>query len=109
MVFLEVLLWFVISLIVSAVIIYIATKLFGEKEGFGTAVLAAFVGAIIFALVYYFVGIGWVATLISGIAWLIALGTLYQMGWLKSLVVAIVVWVFATVVSLVLPTVIGPL
>ena len=99
MAFFGVLIGFLISLVLSGVIIYIATKLFGEKEGFGTAILAALIGAIIFALVSYFIGIGWIAVLISGIAWLIALGSLYKIGWLKSLGIAIVIWVFTTIVS----------
>ncbi|HLC60338.1 MAG TPA: hypothetical protein VJJ52_02830 [Candidatus Nanoarchaeia archaeon] len=109
MVVLETLLRFLISLVISAVVIFIAAKLFGEREGFGTAIWAALSGAIIFALVFYFVGIGWVASLVGGIAWLIALGSLYKIGWLKSLVIAVVIWVFATIVSTVLPTITGPL
>ena len=109
MTFIGVLLGFLISLVISAIIIYLASKLLGEKEGFGTAILAALVGAIIFALVSYFIGIGWVAALIGGIAWLIALGSLYKIGWLKSLVIAVVIWIFTTIVSMVLPTIAGPL
>ena len=109
MAFIGVLLGFLISLVISAIVIYLAAKLLGEKEGFGTAILTALVGAIIFALVSYFLGIGWIAALISGIAWLIALGSLYKIGWLKSLVIAVVIWIFATIVSLVLPTIAGPL
>jgi len=109
MAFIGVLVGFLISLVISAVIIYLAAKLLGEKEGFGTAILAAFAGAIIFALVSYFLGIGWIAALISGIAWLIALGTLYKIGWLKSFVIAVIIWISATIVSLVLPTIAGPL
>jgi hypothetical protein len=71
--------------------------------------LAALAGAIIFALAYYFIGIGWVAALVGGIAWLIALGSLFSIGWLKSFIIAVVIWIFATIVSLVLPTVVGPL
>ncbi len=109
MAFLEALIGFLISLVISGIIIYLATKLFGEKEGFGTAIMAALIGAIIFATVSYFLGVGWIASVIGGIAWLIALGTLYSMGWLKALVVAIVVWIFASIVSWVLPTITGPL
>ncbi|MBN1274774.1 hypothetical protein JXA12_00570 [Candidatus Woesearchaeota archaeon] len=105
MAFLGVLIGFLISLAVSGVIIYLATKLFGEEEGFGTAMLAALVGAIIFALASYFIGIGWLAAIIGGIAWLVALGSLYNVGWLKSLGIAIVIWVFATIVSWVLPNI----
>ncbi len=108
MAFMEVLLGFLISLVISAVIIYVATKLFGEKEGFGTAIQAALVGAILFAIVSYFLGVGWVAALVGGIAWLVALGSLYDIGWIKSLVIAVVIWVFANIVSLVLPTLAGP-
>jgi len=109
MVFLEVLIGFLVSLVISAVIIYLATKLLGEEEGFGTALLTAFVGTVIFAIVFYFIGVGWVASLIGGVAWLIALGSLYEIGWLKAFVIAVVIWVFATLVSSVLPTLLGPL
>lgn len=105
----EMILGFLISLVISAIIIYLATKLFGESEGFGTALFAAVTGSIIFAIASYFIVIGWVASLIGGIAWLIALGSLYNIGWLKSLLIAVVIWVFATIVSMVLPTIIGPL
>lgn len=106
--FLAVLLNFVISLIVSTIVIYIVVKLFGEKEGIGTAVMAAFVGSIIYALAYYFLGTGLLAAVIGGIAWLIALGSLYEIGWVKALLIAVVVWVIVSILSF-LPTVMGPL
>ncbi len=99
---------FIISIIVSAIIIYAVAKIFGEKEGVGTAFITAFIGSVIYVLSYYFLG-GIIASLIGGIAWLIALGSLYKMGWLKSLVVAIVIWVIASFVGNYLPTLIGPL
>jgi hypothetical protein len=102
---------FLVSLVVSAIIIYVVTKIFGEKEGFGTALLAAFVGAIVYAAAYYFLRpeLGWLASLIGGIAWLIALGALYGIGWLKALVIAVIVWIIAAIVGIFLPTVVGPL
>ncbi len=102
---------FLISLVISGIIIYVVTKIFGEKEGFGTALLTAFIGAIIYAAAYYFLKpeLGWLASLIGGIAWLIALGFLYGIGWLKALGIALIVWIIAAIVSFVLPTVIGPL
>jgi len=102
---------FLISLVISAIIIYFVTKIFGEKEGFGTALLAAFIGAIIYAAAYYFLKpeLGWLASLAGGIAWLIALGFLYGIGWLKALGIALIVWVIAAVVGIFLPTMIGPL
>lgn len=109
MAFLGALIGFLISLVISAVIIYLAAKLFGEREGFSTALLASLIGAVIFGLASYFLGVGLIASLVGGIAWLIALGSLYEMGWLKSLAVAVVIWVFSAVVSVVLPTIGGPL
>ncbi len=105
----QVLINFLVGMIVSAAVIFIATRLLGEREDFGSAILAAFVGAIIYAVAYYFLGNGTIASFIGGIAWLIALGSLYNMGWLKALVVAVVIWLIAALVSYVLPTVIGPL
>jgi hypothetical protein len=102
---------FFISLVISAIIIYVVTKIFGEKEGFGTALLAAFIGAIIYAAAYYFLKpeLGWLASLLGGIAWLIALGFLYGIGWLKALGIAIIIWIIAAIVGIFLPTMIGPL
>jgi len=102
---------FLISLVISAIIIYIVTKIFGEKEGFGTALLAAFIGAIIYAAAYYFLKpeLGWIASLLGGIAWLIALGFLYGIGWLKALGIALIVWIIAAIAGIFLPTMIGPL
>lgn len=102
---------FLISLVISAIIIYFVTKTFGEKKGFGTALLTAFLGSIIYAAAYYLLKpeLGWLASLIGGIAWLITLGSLYGIGWLKALGIALIIWIIAAIVSFILPTVIGPL
>jgi hypothetical protein len=99
---------FVFSLVVSTIIIYIVTKILGEKEGLGTAVLAALVGTIVYAGAYFFLGTGLLAAIIGGIAWLITLGSLYEIGWLKSLLIAVMVWIVVSILSF-LPTVLGPL
>jgi len=101
--------FFIVSLVVSAIIIFVVTKLLGEKEGIGTALLAALAGAIIYALAYFFLGQGLLAALIGGFVWLLALGSLYSMGWLKALVIAVIVWIVGAIVGVVLPTVVGPL
>jgi L-lactate permease len=100
---------FIIGLVVSTVIIYIVTKLFGQKEGIGRAFVTAIIGTIAYSIVYFFLGNGWLAAIVGGIVWLIALRALYGMGWLKALVVAVIIWIAATIVGLLLPTVPGPL
>jgi len=102
----EIVLGFFVSFIISSIIIYLVAKLFGEKEGFRTAILASFAGAIIFTLASYFIGIGWIAALLGSIGWLIALGALYDISWMKSTVIATFVWVFAIMISLVFPNII---
>ena len=105
----EAVIFFLVGLVISTIIIYVITKFFGEKEGVGTAILAALVGAAIYALAYFFLGEGLLAALIAGFVWLLALGSLYSMGWWKALGVAIIVWIVAFLVGFILPTVVGPL
>ena len=105
----ETVIFFLIGLAISTIIIYVITKLFEQKEGVGTAILAALVGAVIYALAYYFLGEGLLAALIAGFVWLLALGSLYNMGWWKALGVAIIVWIVAFFVGFIFPTVVGPL
>jgi hypothetical protein len=100
---------FVVALIISMVIIYAIARLFGEKEGLFTAFLAALVGTVIYTIVYYLLGQGLIAALIAGIFWLLALQHLYKIGWIKSLAIAVVVWIVASIVGIFLPTISGPL
>lgn len=100
---------FLIGLLVSAIIIYIITKLFGENRGIGRAIMTAIIGTIVYTAAYYLIETGWMAAIVAGIVWLIALSSLYKMGFLKSLVIAFVIWICATIIGVFLPTVSGPL
>jgi hypothetical protein len=100
---------FIIALIVSTVVIYVVTKLFGEKEDIKTAFIAAIIGTVIYAVVYFLIGHGLIAAVIGGIAWLIALQMIYKMGWLKSLAIAVIIWIITSIVGWLLPTLTGPL
>ena len=53
-------------------------------------------------------GQGLIAAVIGGIFWLLALQHLYSIGWIKSLLIAIVIWVVTSIVGWFLPTLIGP-
>jgi hypothetical protein len=100
---------FIISVIISTIIIYIITKLFGEKEGIKQAFITAIIGAIVYSIAYFLLGTGILAAIAGGIVWLLALRALYSMGWLKALVIAVIVWIAAMIVGILLPTVPGPL
>lgn len=100
---------FIIGLVISTIIIFIVTKIFGERESIKIASITAVIGAVIYTVIYYLLGNGLVAAIVGGIAWLISLRWLYKMGWLKSLLVAVVIWIIASIVGLLLPTASGPL
>lgn len=100
---------FVVGLIISTVIIYVTTKLFGQKEGIGRAFVTAIIGAIVYSVIYFIFGQGLIAAAVGGFVWLLALRGLYDIGWLRALVIAVIVWIAATIVGLLLPTVPGPL
>lgn len=100
---------FLIGLFVSSIIIYVITKLFGENRGLGRAIMTAIIGTAVYTAAYYLIETSWMAAIAAGIVWLIALGSLYKMGFLKSLVIAFVIWICATIIGVFLPTVSGPL
>lgn len=106
---LEVLLLFLIGLAVSSIIIFAVSKLFGEQEGLGTAFVAALVGTIIYIVAFAVIGQGFYASIFAGVVWLLALASLYNMGWLKSAVIALLVWIAAAFVGVIVPTLVGPL
>jgi hypothetical protein len=103
------LLWFIIALVISTIIIYVITKFFGETEDIKTALIAALVGTAVYTIVYYVLGNGLIAAFIAGIVWLIALQSLYSIGWIKSLIIAVVIWILASIAGWFLPTLTGPL
>ena len=97
------LLLFVISWLVSAIIIFFATKIMGQREGFMTAMSTALIGSIIFSAVYFFIESGFWSSLIGGFAWLFALKKLYRVGWFKSALIAVVIWLLNSLASRFLP------
>jgi len=95
--------------VISTIIIWLVTKVTGEKEGIGTAMLTALIGTIIYSIVYWLLGNGLLASVIAGIVWLLALKGLYNIGWLKALLIAVLIWIVTAIVGIFLPTLTGPL
>lgn len=100
---------FLIGLVISTIIIFIVTRLFGERESVKIAFIAAVIGAVIYTVIYYLLGNGLVAAIVGGIVWLMSLKWLYKMGWLKSILVAVIIWIITSIVGVLLPTASGPL
>ncbi len=100
---------FVIGLVISTVIIYIVTKLFGEKEGIKHALAAALLGSVVYSVVYFIFGHGFLAAVAGGIVWLLALRVLYGFGWIKAFIIALIIWIISGLTGLIIPTGPGPL
>ncbi len=99
---------FLVSLVVSGIIIYLVTMVLGRSRGIGTAIMTAFTGSVIYALAPI-VPIDFLSSIVAGIAWLFAIRHFYGMGWFRAFITAVVIWFVAGIVSRFLPTLIGPL
>jgi hypothetical protein len=95
--------------LISTIIIFITTKLFREKEGIKVAFVTAIIGSLIYTIAYFLLGSGVLAAIVGGIAWLLSLRWLYKMGWIKSIIIAMIIWIISSVVGILLPTAPGPL
>ena len=95
---------FLIGLAISTILIYVVTRLLGEKESLKIALLAALLGSIMFGIISYIFGNGIIAAAIGGIIWLVALKWLYNTGWLKAILIAVVLWIVVSIVGVFLPT-----
>lgn len=98
---------FILAWVISAIVIYVASRLLGEGEGFLTAIFAALVGAVIYAIVGFLLP-GLLGSILALIGWLLALKYFYGIGWLKAILLALVIWIFAVIAGLFLPTLPGP-
>ena len=100
---------FLVGLLISTIVIYLVTLLLGQRRSIKLAIFAAIIGTIVYEIAYYFLGHGFLATVLGGIAWLLALKTIYRIGWLKSLIIALIIWIITYIISSYLPTTTGPL
>ena len=100
---------FLVGLLISTVVIYLVTFLLGQRRGIKLAIFTAIIGSIVYGISYILLGNGFLSAVLGGIAWLLALKSIYRMGWLRALIVAVIVWIITTVIGTLLPTAIGPL
>lgn len=100
---------FIIGMLISTVIIYVVTKLFGEREGLKNAFAAALIGSVVYSVVYFILGHGLLAAVTGGIVWLLALKALYSFSWIRAFIIALIIWIISGIVGLIVPTGPGPL
>jgi len=98
---LELVLSFLVSWIVSGVIIYIVLKIYPGKQRMETlwgALLAALVGELIYTF-FYWIGVP-LASLLALVVWLYAIRKMFGVGWIGAAVIAFLIYVFSAIVSL---------
>lgn len=98
-----------IGILVSTIVIYFITRLFGEKEGIKHAIVAALSGSLIYTIFYYFIGNNIIGSFLGAIVWILVLKKIYKMGWIKVLIIATIIWILTNILSLIIPTSPGPL
>ena len=97
--------FFLAGLVISTVVIYLVTLLLGRRRSIKLAIFTAVIGLIVYGIAYILLGNGFLSAVLGGIAWLLALKSIYRISWLKALIVAVI----TTAISTFLPTAIGPL
>ena len=101
---------FIISLVISTVIIYFITKVFGEREGIKYAFLAAIFGSIIYGIFNNnLIGNNIITSIIGGALWFFVLKIIYTMKWLKALLITFIIWIITSLIGILIPTLPGPL
>lgn len=63
---------FLAGLLISTVVIYLVTFLLGQRRGIKLAIFTAIIGTIVYEIAYSLLGHGFLATVLGGIAWLLA-------------------------------------
>jgi hypothetical protein len=85
---------FLIVLLVTSLFIFVAAKLTGEGEGFGTALATALVGSLLFGLVLFLLP-NKVGLVLAVVVWGAVAAGFYRTRWLKGLLIGIVAWLLA--------------
>lgn len=95
---------FVVSLIIGAIGIYAGARLLIDADtSFWLAIVTAFLGALVWAVVSFF--IGWIpllGPLLTLIVWIGVINWQYPGGWITATGIAIVAWIVTGVILYVL-------
>jgi len=90
---------FVISLLVGGFGIYVGGRIVANVDDYTHAVVTALIGAVVWAIVAFFVG--WIPLLgpiLVFLAYLWVINTRYPGGWINALLITLVAWVTLIVV-----------
>ncbi len=99
----ESLIVFAVSLLIGATGIYLGAKVIVDAEDYTYAIITAFIGAIVWALVGFF--FGWIpllGPLLVFLAYLAVINARYPGGWVDAAAITLVAWISVLVVLYIL-------
>ena len=95
---------FFISLLIGALGIHIGARILIDRDvGYGRAIVAALIGAIVWAIISFF--FGWlplVGPLLALLAWIGVINATYPGGWISAAGIGIIAWIAVEVILYVL-------
>ncbi|AGB39095.1 hypothetical protein [Natronococcus occultus] len=94
---------FLVSLLIGAFGIFVGAKVVVDTEDYTYALITALIGAIVWAVVGFF--LGWIPLLgpiLVFLAYLAVINARYPGGWIDALIIAIIAWLAVLVVLYVL-------
>lgn len=93
----------IVSLVIGALAIHVAARLvLSGSQSFLNAVIAAGVGALVYALLGFLGGIPVIGPLILLVLWVAVINWRYPGGWINAAVIGLVAWLAAMVIMWVL-------
>ena len=81
---------------------YVVTLVMRQRRSIKLALFTAIIGSVVYVIAYVRLENDFLSAVLGGIAWLLALKAIYHMGWLKALIVAVVILVITFIIGVLL-------
>ncbi len=103
------LLWFFVSLLVLAVVLYLAGLVVvgGKRALFSDAFIISLLGTVLSTIFFLFIPYSLIALLLSIFVWLLLIKRLYETRWLKAIAVGILAIIIFLMVTILLALIFG--
>jgi len=94
---------FVVSLLIGALGIYIGARVIAGYDDYTYAIVTALLGAIVWALVAFFLGwVPFLGPLLALLAYVAVINARYPGGWLKAIGISLIAWLAAVIIMAIL-------
>lgn len=94
---------FLVSLLIGALGIYVGARIVTDTEDYTYAIVTALIGAVIWAVVSFFVG--WIPLLgpvLVLVAYVAVINARYPGGWMDAIAISLIAWIASIVVLYIL-------